>query len=96
MHPTDGLRGTKSKKLEGRRIVLGVTGSIAAVECFELARDLIRHGAQVHAVLSQEALNLITPWSMEFATGNEVIDVIDGRVQPPTQYTLHRQSRKLS
>ena len=81
MHPTDGLRGTKSKKLEGRRIVLGVTGSIAAVECFELARDLIRHGAQVHAVLSQEALNLITPWSMEFATGNEVIDVIDGRVQ---------------
>ena len=81
MHPTDGLRGTKSKKLEGRRIVLGVTGSIAAVECFELARDLIRHGAQVHAVLSQEALNLVTPWSMEFATGNEVIDVIDGRVQ---------------
>ena len=81
MHPTDGLRGTKSKKLEGRRIVLGVTGSIAAVECFELARDLIRHGAQVHAVLSQEALNLITPWSMEFATGNEVIDMIDGRVQ---------------
>ena len=81
MHPTDGLRGTKDKKLEGRRIVLGVTGSIAAVESFELARDLIRHGAQVHAVLSQEALNLITPWSMEFATGNEVIDMIDGRVQ---------------
>jgi len=81
MHPSEALRGTKSKVLEGKRIVLGITGSIAAVECFELARELIRHGAQVHAVLSQDAAKLVTPWAMEFATGNPVIGVIDGRVQ---------------
>jgi phosphopantothenoylcysteine decarboxylase/phosphopantothenate--cysteine ligase len=81
MHPTDALRGMKSKSLEGKRIVLGITGSIAAVESFNLARDLIRHGAQVHAVLSEDAAKLVTPWSMEFATGNPVIEVIDGKVQ---------------
>lgn len=81
MHPTDALRGTKSKTLDGKRIVLGITGSIAAVECFDLARELIRHGAQVHAVLSDDAAKLVTPWTMEFATGNPVIEVIDGKVQ---------------
>ncbi len=81
MHPTDALRGTKSKTLEGKRIVLGITGSIAAVECFDLARELVRHGAQVHAVLSDDAAKLVTPWTMEFSTGNPVIEVIDGKVQ---------------
>jgi phosphopantothenoylcysteine decarboxylase/phosphopantothenate--cysteine ligase len=81
MHPSESLRGSRGNLLSGKRIVLGITGSIAAVECFELARDLIRHGANVHAVMSEEAMNLVTPWAMEFATGNEVIDVIDGRVQ---------------
>ena len=81
MHPTDALRGTKSKTLEGKRIVLGITGSIAAVECFALARELVRHGAQVHAILSDDAAKLVTPWTMEFATGNPVIEVIDGKVQ---------------
>jgi len=81
MHPTDGLRGTKSNKLQGRKIVLGITGSIAAVECFELARELIRNGAEVHAVLSDSAQDIVTPWAMAFATGNEVVDIIDWRVQ---------------
>jgi len=81
MHPTERLRGTKGRALEGKTIVLGITGSIAAVECFELARELIRHGAEVHAVMSPSALELMTPWTMEFATANEVIEALDGRVQ---------------
>jgi phosphopantothenoylcysteine decarboxylase/phosphopantothenate--cysteine ligase len=81
MHPSESLKGTKSDMLAGKRIVLGITGSIAAVECFELARELIRHGAEVHAVLSEEALHLVTPWTMQFATGHEAIVQIDGRVQ---------------
>lgn len=84
MHPTDGLRGTKSHKLLGRKIVLGITGSIAAVECFELARELIRHGADVHVVLSDSAQDIVTPWAMAFATGNEVVEIIDWRVQHVT------------
>lgn len=81
MHPADHLRGTKSDKLNGRRIVLGVTGSIAAVECVKLCRELIRNGAEVHAVMSKDAQGIIHPWALEFATGRPVTTEIDGRVQ---------------
>ena len=81
MHPSEAIHCAKSKRLEGKRIVLGITGSIAAVECVELARELIRHGADVHAVLSPEAEKIITPCSMVFATGHEVITELNGWVQ---------------
>ncbi|MFA5313633.1 MAG: flavoprotein, partial [Methanomassiliicoccales archaeon] len=84
MHPSQSIRGAKGLRLNGRKIVLGITGSIAAVECVELARELIRHGAEVHAVMSEESLKIITPCSMEFATGNPVTTDIDGRVQHVT------------
>ncbi|HIH00039.1 MAG TPA: hypothetical protein HA258_05595 [Thermoplasmata archaeon] len=47
MHPAEELRGKKTNKLLNKRIVLGITGSIAAVESVKLARELIRHGATV-------------------------------------------------
>ncbi|NLX48129.1 MAG: bifunctional phosphopantothenoylcysteine decarboxylase/phosphopantothenate--cysteine ligase CoaBC [Euryarchaeota archaeon] len=81
MHPSDAIVGSMSSLLQGRRIVLGITGSIAAVECFELARDLMRHGATVVPVLTPEAQRLVTPCSMSFATGQEAIVELDGRVQ---------------
>jgi phosphopantothenoylcysteine decarboxylase / phosphopantothenate---cysteine ligase len=81
MHPANHLRGSKSDKLAGRKIVLGVTGSIAAVECVKLCRELIRNGADVHAVMSRDAQGIIHPWALEFATGNPVTTEIDGRVQ---------------
>ncbi len=81
MHPSEAIRCAKSKKLFGKRIVLGITGSIAAVECLELTRELIRHGAEVHAVMSSEAQKIVTPCSMVFATGNEVVTELNGRVQ---------------
>ena len=81
MHPADHLRGTKSDKLAGRKIILGVTGSIGAVECVKLCRELIRNGAHVHAVMSKDAQTIIHPWALEFATGNPVTTGIDGRVQ---------------
>jgi len=81
MHPSEGIRSAKSTALQGKRIVLGITGSIAAVECFELARELIRHGAEVRAVLSPEARKLVTPDAMWFATGHEAIVELDGRTQ---------------
>jgi phosphopantothenoylcysteine decarboxylase/phosphopantothenate--cysteine ligase len=81
MHPADHLRGSKSDKLRGRKIVLGVTGSIAAVETVKLCRELIRNGAEVHAVMSKDAQVIIHPWALEFATGRPVITQIDGGVQ---------------
>jgi len=81
MHPVEGIRGQMSNRLSGKRILLGITGSIAAVQCFELARDLIRHGADVEVVMSKEAAKLVTPYAMEFATGNPPITDIGGRVE---------------
>ncbi len=81
MHPADHLRGTKSDKLKGRRVVLGVTGSIAAVDSVRLCRELIRNGAEVHVVMSSEAQKIIHPYALEFASGLPVTTEIDGRVQ---------------
>ncbi|MCX6651279.1 MAG: bifunctional phosphopantothenoylcysteine decarboxylase/phosphopantothenate--cysteine ligase CoaBC [Methanomassiliicoccales archaeon] len=84
MHPSEAIRGTGSSLLKGRTIVLGITGSIAAVECFELSRELMRHGARVIPVLTQEAQKLVTPCAMTFATGEEAITELDGWVQHVT------------
>jgi phosphopantothenoylcysteine decarboxylase/phosphopantothenate--cysteine ligase len=81
MHPADQLSETKSTKLRGNRIVLGITGSIAAVESVKLCRELIRHGAEVHVVMSKDAQCILHPWAMEFASGRPVTTEIDGRVQ---------------
>ncbi|MDH7509263.1 MAG: bifunctional phosphopantothenoylcysteine decarboxylase/phosphopantothenate--cysteine ligase CoaBC [Methanomassiliicoccales archaeon] len=81
MHPSESIWGTKSKSLAGKKIILGVTGSIAAVESLELARELIRHGAQVRAVMTPESLKIITQHTMEFATGQPVITNIGGQVE---------------
>jgi phosphopantothenoylcysteine decarboxylase/phosphopantothenate--cysteine ligase len=81
MHPADHLRGSKSNKLRGKRVVLGVTGSIAAVDSVKLCRELIRHGAEVHVAMSKDAQKIINPQSLEFASGLPVTTDIDGRVQ---------------
>lgn len=70
-----------SNSLEGKTIVLGITGSIAAVRCVELARELMRHGAGVHAVMTKEAQKIIHPEAMRYATGNPVITEITGGVE---------------
>ncbi len=81
MHPAEELCCTKSSKLSDKKIVLGVTGSIAACETVKLARELIRHGAEVFPVMSQAAQKIIHPNALEFATGNAPICEIDGKVQ---------------
>ena len=81
MHPSDSIRSAKGRQLEGRRIVLGMCGSIAAVESFDLVRELIRYGAEVHVVMTPEAEKLMTPCTMEFASGHPVITALTGAVE---------------
>lgn len=81
MHPINEIRGSKSKTLSGKHIVLGITGSIAAVECVKLARELARHGAEVIPVMSKAAVKIIHPDSIHFATGHEPIIELDGAVK---------------
>ncbi|MGQ9582341.1 MAG: bifunctional phosphopantothenoylcysteine decarboxylase/phosphopantothenate--cysteine ligase CoaBC [Thermoplasmatota archaeon] len=81
MHPSSELRGTKSRRLEGKRIALGVTGSIAAVECVRLVRELIRHGAEVLPVMSPSAAKIVHPDALWFASGNRPITELTGAVE---------------
>jgi phosphopantothenoylcysteine decarboxylase/phosphopantothenate--cysteine ligase len=81
MHPTLRIKGIKSNFLRDKKIVLGVTGSIAAVKTVELARALIRRGADVYAVMSESAQKMIHPYSLHYATGHEVVCEITGGVE---------------
>ncbi|HUL62603.1 MAG TPA: bifunctional phosphopantothenoylcysteine decarboxylase/phosphopantothenate--cysteine ligase CoaBC [Methanocella sp.] len=80
-HPTSDLTGTVSRSLAGRKVVLAVTGSIAAVETVRLARELVRRGAVVQAVMSGAAQTIIHPYALQYATGREVITAITGDVE---------------
>lgn len=80
-HPSKHIIGTEGKELKGKRIVLCVTGSVAAVQSPEIARALMRRGADVFAVMSPMAGKIIHPYLMEWATGNEVITELTGKIE---------------
>jgi phosphopantothenoylcysteine decarboxylase/phosphopantothenate--cysteine ligase len=67
--------------LAGVNVALGVCGSIAAVTVVELAHELRRHGAEVRAVMTPAARNIVHPWAVEFATERDVVTEITGRVE---------------
>jgi phosphopantothenoylcysteine decarboxylase/phosphopantothenate--cysteine ligase len=73
--------GTEGEELKGKRIVLCITGSVAAVQSSEIARALMRRGADVFAVMSPMAGKIIHPYLMEWATGNEVITELTGKIE---------------
>jgi phosphopantothenoylcysteine decarboxylase / phosphopantothenate---cysteine ligase len=84
MHPSDAIRGRRSQLLAGRRIILGVSGSIAAIEVPRIIRELIRHGADVRVVMSAEAARLVTPESLRFASGHPPVLELTGDVEHVT------------
>jgi len=58
--------------LSGKRILLGITGGIAAYKAAELTRLLVTAGAQVRVVMTQGAQAFITPLSLQALSGNPV------------------------
>jgi phosphopantothenoylcysteine decarboxylase/phosphopantothenate--cysteine ligase len=71
----------KSDVLKGKKIVVCVTGSIAAIESPKLVRELRRMGAEVHCVMSDNAQQIIHPYVLEWASDNEVVTKITGKVE---------------
>lgn len=57
--------------LEGRRIVLGVTGGIAAYKACELVSRLRKRGAEVRVVLTEHACQFVQPLSFETLSANQ-------------------------
>jgi phosphopantothenoylcysteine decarboxylase/phosphopantothenate--cysteine ligase len=80
-HPSKRIVGTKGRELRGKRIALCVTGSVAAIQSPEIARALMRHGADVFAVMSPMAQKIIHPYVMEWATGNPVVKELTGKIE---------------
>jgi phosphopantothenoylcysteine decarboxylase len=55
------------------KIVLGITGSIAAYKAADLASQLVKNGHEVHAVMSRSACEFITPLTLQTLTRNPVL-----------------------
>lgn len=58
--------------LSGKRILLGVTGGIAAYKAAELTRQLVKSGAEVRVVMTQGALAFVTPLTFQALSANPV------------------------
>ena len=65
----------------GKKLVLCVAGSVAAYKAIELARLLMRHGADVTCVASNAVTKLVQPDYFKWATGNEVITKLTGELE---------------
>ncbi|NVD05354.1 bifunctional phosphopantothenoylcysteine decarboxylase/phosphopantothenate--cysteine ligase CoaBC [Vibrio sp. JPW-9-11-11] len=60
--------------LAGKKILLGISGGIAAYKCAELTRRLIERGAEVQVVMTHAAKEFITPLTMQAVSGRPVSD----------------------
>jgi phosphopantothenoylcysteine decarboxylase/phosphopantothenate--cysteine ligase len=58
--------------LKGKKIIYGITGSIAAIKAPIVARELMRARADVHCVLTEPAEKFVTAYSLSVLTKNEV------------------------
>ena len=64
--------------LNGKVVVLGVTGSIAAYKMANVASALVKEGAEVHVVMTKNATNFINPITFETLTNNKcIVDTFD-------------------
>ena len=68
----------RGSSLSGKRILVGVTGGIAAVDTVRLLREMRRHGAEMLVIMTESAQRVITPLAVEWASQCEVITNWDG------------------
>ena len=73
--------GSKGKELQGKKIALCITASVASMESPRIARELMRYGADVVAVFSDYATKLLSPELMGWATGNPVVKEITSKIE---------------
>ncbi|MBL0709226.1 MAG: bifunctional phosphopantothenoylcysteine decarboxylase/phosphopantothenate--cysteine ligase CoaBC [Sulfurimonas sp.] len=65
---------TPSDLLKNKKILLGVTGSIAVYKSLELTRLFVKAGAEVRVVMSEASKKFVAPLSFEVLTSNKVLD----------------------
>lgn len=62
----------KNEVLHGKKILLGITGSIAAYKSLLIVRELVKAGAEVKVVVTNSALDFVTPLSISTLSNNKV------------------------
>ena len=80
--PTRDIYCIEGKELIGTRIVLCITGSVAAYKAIEAARLMVKHGAEVFTVMSNGTSKIfLSSEMMKWATGNDVITELTGNLE---------------
>jgi phosphopantothenoylcysteine decarboxylase/phosphopantothenate--cysteine ligase len=70
----------------GKRILLGVSGGIAAYKAAELARRLVSGGARVKVVMTKAAQEFVTPLTFQALTGEKVATAMFGPGSEPLEH----------
>ena len=69
---------TDINRLNGKQVLLGITGGIAAYKSAELVRRLRDQGAEVHVVMTRAATEFVTPLTFQALSGHPVhVDLLD-------------------
>jgi len=71
--PPDPAVAASGGRRGGPRIVLGVTGGIAAYKAAEVVRSLVKAGAEVHVIMTTAGQRFITPLTLQTLSGQPVI-----------------------
>lgn len=72
MQREDRRKMSNSNHLKDKRIVLGVTGGIAAYKAADIISRLKKKGAHIKVIMTENALNFINPLTLETLSGNPV------------------------
>jgi phosphopantothenoylcysteine decarboxylase / phosphopantothenate---cysteine ligase len=80
-HPSKDITASRGRELAGKKIALLVTSSVASFKAPEIARELMRHGANVYAVISPSTEKMVGSDLLEWATGNPVVTHLTGKLE---------------
>jgi phosphopantothenoylcysteine decarboxylase/phosphopantothenate--cysteine ligase len=94
-HTSKEIIGTKTNQLRDKKIILCITGSVAAIKSTEIARELMRRGADVYAVMTKASQQIIHPDMVEWATGNPVVTDLTGQIEHVTYVGEHSKHADL-
>lgn len=83
------ILGTESWTLKDRLIAIGVSASVACLESHRLARQLMRHGAQVQFFLTPSACRLVSPTALGWCTGRPPIVELTARCEHLEYFGVH-------
>ncbi len=75
-----------------KKILLGITGGIAAYKCCELVRLFKKNGAEVRVVMTPSALNFVSPVTLSALSGNEVMINMFPDVEPNRSSTVETKT----